>query len=614
MALSDSLLFTRWVANRDADAFAELVSRHTGMVHAACKRLLPSPADAEEVAQDCFLKLAQQKTDIASPAGWLHRAAVRASLDRLRTEKRRRQREVRYTEEQARNEIVDIEWDAILPIVDEAIDELPEELRVPLILRFMEGRTHAFIGKELGVSRAAVQKRINKALGQIRTFLRKRGITATVATLATTFAVHLKANAAPLSLVAALGRQALARMGLAQTVPASNLLVKGVVAMLSKKAVASLAILAIGALSALVAVHQFRDTSSTGKAGEVSPKVSAPSGIGIAPSAYAVPSPVQDPDERTVGSGRQALLTGKTDSQKSNMVDITQDDDGQEAQAGRPASVAGLVEDEDAYPVAGAHMWVELKSAGGHTAGTFEAETDRDGEYIVSDVSAFGFGTIHAKADGYVMQNRSLGMIKEGASLTDVDFTLSHARYVVRGTVVTELDQPVPEAEVSLVAMDEKSPLPAWSRGLPSRFIFDVTTPKGEFEIAVPDEALCTFSIVKEGFAEGRFANIPTGTEDARFVLTGFGTIAGRVTRSDETAAAGFVVAVTAKSAYDPDNPDYYDPLMQTRDKQMTVTDDEGFYRLEGLAPRIAYDLGVFDESESRLSREWRRYHHTPLA
>jgi RNA polymerase sigma factor (sigma-70 family) len=615
MAQSDKGLFRRWVTQRDADAFAELVSRHSGMVHAACKRVLQSTAHAEEVAQECFLRLAQQNSDIASPAGWLHRVAVRASLDRLRAETRRRQREVRYSEDHAETKTENTEWEAILPVVDEAIDELPDELRVPVILRFMEGRTHAYIGKELGVSRTAVQKRINKALGQIRTFLGKRGITATLAALATTFAIHLKANAAPLSLIAALGRRTLARMGPAQTVPASNLLVKGVVAMLSKKAVASLAILAVGALSALLAVHQFRGDSSADKPEDVPPKASAPSETGAPASASAVPSPVHESDEHTVTSGQQGPSPDETDSQKSNMVDISQDEGVQEDQTGLPASVAGSVQDEDAYPVAGVHIWVEVKGAATSIARAFDTETDGDGQYVISDVSASGSGTIYAKAEGYLMQNRSLGVIREGASLTDVDFTLSHARYLVRGTVVTELDQPVPEAEVSLVAMEEPPPVAEWSRGIGSRFIFDVTTPKGEFEIAVPDEALCTFSVVKEGFAEGRFGNIPTGTEDARFVLTGFGTIAGRVTRSDETPAAGFIVAVTAKSTYDPDNPEYYDPqLSQRRFEQRVVIDDEGFYSLEDLSPLIAYDLGVFDESEGRLRRGWRRYPIQPLA
>ncbi|MCH9057310.1 MAG: hypothetical protein IIB55_01640, partial [Planctomycetes bacterium] len=43
---------------RDAEAFAEIVTRHAGMVFATCNRILGDRAAAEEVAQECFLALA----------------------------------------------------------------------------------------------------------------------------------------------------------------------------------------------------------------------------------------------------------------------------------------------------------------------------------------------------------------------------------------------------------------------------------------------------------------------------------------------------------------------------------------------------------------------------
>ena len=57
VSASDSTLWERWQGQRDPDAFAEIVSRHSGMVYAACKRILRDSADAEDVVQDCFLEL-----------------------------------------------------------------------------------------------------------------------------------------------------------------------------------------------------------------------------------------------------------------------------------------------------------------------------------------------------------------------------------------------------------------------------------------------------------------------------------------------------------------------------------------------------------------------------
>ncbi|NCQ36367.1 sigma-70 family RNA polymerase sigma factor, partial [bacterium] len=55
----DSELLTRYATTRDAEAFAELMIRHRDLVYATCYRVLRSRADAEDVSQDCFLRLAR---------------------------------------------------------------------------------------------------------------------------------------------------------------------------------------------------------------------------------------------------------------------------------------------------------------------------------------------------------------------------------------------------------------------------------------------------------------------------------------------------------------------------------------------------------------------------
>jgi RNA polymerase sigma factor (sigma-70 family) len=93
MATPDAALFEKWVATRDADVFAEIVSRHSGMVYGTCKRVLGNPTDAEDVAQECFIELAQARSGIRSSlGGWLHKAAVHRSLNRIKAERRRKGR------------------------------------------------------------------------------------------------------------------------------------------------------------------------------------------------------------------------------------------------------------------------------------------------------------------------------------------------------------------------------------------------------------------------------------------------------------------------------------------------------------------------------------------
>ncbi len=76
----DLALLDAWRKERDADAFSELVSRYAGMVYATSRRVLKNSDDAEDVAQECFLALAELKADVhSSLAGWLRRIAIAAT-------------------------------------------------------------------------------------------------------------------------------------------------------------------------------------------------------------------------------------------------------------------------------------------------------------------------------------------------------------------------------------------------------------------------------------------------------------------------------------------------------------------------------------------------------
>ncbi len=86
----ETILLERWRKSRDADAFAEILARHTGTVFSTSRRILRDPSEAEDVAQECFVELMQARERIQLVASWLHTVAVRRSLDHLRAQKRRR--------------------------------------------------------------------------------------------------------------------------------------------------------------------------------------------------------------------------------------------------------------------------------------------------------------------------------------------------------------------------------------------------------------------------------------------------------------------------------------------------------------------------------------------
>jgi RNA polymerase sigma factor (sigma-70 family) len=587
------------------------------MVYAACKRVLGNASEAEETAQECFLKLARQNSVIESPAAWLYRVAVRASLDRLKKEKRRHQLEARYMESRTRIPETDADVESILPVLDDAIEALQDGERAAIVLRFLEGRTHADIGRELGLSRSAVQKRINRGLDNLRVFLSDRGLIASITVIASVLAAHMKAEAAPPTLIATLGKQILASMRTTPPMTTSGLLMKGAIAMMSKKVAFVAGTLALGLLVALFATYQISGTSWFGKTTDrsastpVAPPVATLDSAPVRPGAETGTAPAADRASNIPsGQSEDSALAAKHQSRAEGGPD-------NKAPSGAPASIAGLVIDSDARPVADAHVWFEAALKSGDPDSAFEARTKPNGQYLISNITAPGPGRTCVDAKGYVMQDRAVAEIKPGGTLKGIDFTLTRAEYSVKGIVVTQEGEAVPGAEVSLLIMqglgiagDASS---GWKTGYSPREMFSTTGSDGRFEIAVPKEAMCTFSVTKAGFAEGRFDKVKTGTDDARFVLPAFGAIAGRVTRSDGTAAAGAVVAVVADCFYDRDNK-HAIALPLHRPERTAPAGQDGTYRLEGLSPHVAYDLGVFDKPENELKANWHDYCLKPLA
>jgi len=258
MAVSDALLLRKWMTKRDADAFAEVVSRHSGMVYATCLRILGNTSQAEDAAQECFMELARARTTIRSSlSGWLHTVAVRRSLDLLRAETRRRRREERFVEESTMN--AEPTWDDIQKHLDEAIASLPNKLREPIIYRFLEGQTQNAIAQHLGVSDSTVQYRLNKGIEAIRKFLKRRGVVASTGVLASLMASHLAAEAAPATLVVALGKLALAgaagAVGGATVTSITGSVVAGGIITMNKLIVGG-AVILVGGVAALMVTQK----------------------------------------------------------------------------------------------------------------------------------------------------------------------------------------------------------------------------------------------------------------------------------------------------------------------------------------------------------------------
>ncbi|GMW01671.1 MAG: hypothetical protein AMXMBFR84_28080 [Candidatus Hydrogenedentota bacterium] len=186
----------RWANQNNTKTFDELVKRYSGMVYGTCRRMLGDSAEAEDATQECFVALAQSQSVRQDAVGaWLYGVATRKCLHRLRTNRRRLAREDRYAAQRPESEHP--QWNDIHHYVDEAVAELPSELREPLVARYVEGQTLTAIARRLGVPRRTLSHRIERAIGEVGKGLKRRGVSVGALPLAGLLHAHM-AEAAPI--------------------------------------------------------------------------------------------------------------------------------------------------------------------------------------------------------------------------------------------------------------------------------------------------------------------------------------------------------------------------------------------------------------------------------
>ena len=189
MTQERELQLIRRVQAGETEAFEELVRAHEKTVYNLALRMTGNPQDAEDMAQEAFLKAYRSLPDFRGESKfsvWLYRIVSNVCLDLLRRQQRRPTVSLTVEDEEgdeAQWEVPDerysperlLEQKLTREAVRKGLAELPEEQREILLLREIKGLSYEEIGEILSLEPGTVKSRIFRARKKLCAFLLREG-------------------------------------------------------------------------------------------------------------------------------------------------------------------------------------------------------------------------------------------------------------------------------------------------------------------------------------------------------------------------------------------------------------------------------------------------------
>jgi len=152
----------------------QVVREHSARVYRLAYRLSGNVQDAEDLTQDTFVRVFRSLATFTPGTieGWLHRITTNLFLDMVRRRRRIRFDALPEDTERLPGSAPSPEQvyaDATLdPQVQAALDALPPDFRVAVVLCDIEGLTYEEIAATLGIKLGTVRSRIHRGRVQLR--------------------------------------------------------------------------------------------------------------------------------------------------------------------------------------------------------------------------------------------------------------------------------------------------------------------------------------------------------------------------------------------------------------------------------------------------------------
>jgi RNA polymerase sigma-70 factor, ECF subfamily len=165
-------------AAQDQQAFAEIMARYYQLIFRVAWRQCAGHVDAEDVAQETFMKLwrnPSQLRDAAALKGWLIRVATNLVMDRYRRKPMQELDDAADVADDATSAPLQLDNAKIAKQVDEAIAQLPERQKLALTLVHFEQMTNIAAAAAMELTVDAVESLLARARRGLKKHLEPNG-------------------------------------------------------------------------------------------------------------------------------------------------------------------------------------------------------------------------------------------------------------------------------------------------------------------------------------------------------------------------------------------------------------------------------------------------------
>lgn len=184
--LSDEMLVKK-AQDGDQNSLSDLITRYERKTYNLAYRLMGNHADASDAAQEALVRICMRLQNFRGDSAfstWLFRVVTNTCLDELRRRGRLRHASLddvlpveegavsRQAPDEADSPVEHAERQEVQAAVKRAINRLPDEYRVVVIMRDLQGLSYHEIAAMLDTTLGTIKSRLHRARQALRTIIK----------------------------------------------------------------------------------------------------------------------------------------------------------------------------------------------------------------------------------------------------------------------------------------------------------------------------------------------------------------------------------------------------------------------------------------------------------